>query len=807
MNNLVVKSSDNNGYIIKFYRIMDRSKVDKILTFDYYCWGWFDGIKVINVKHILDYQTKSLDFNDLDVIDKECHRQKLLIYNNKNDNGVLNKDNYQEMPLLSVTIVNLSKKIQSKESLENYLTSIKDEYFKHSKFEYAVFGVLSANNFVIACRSNNYFDIKRFIFAIREYLYTSGVYTVFGVLNDLEILKKNWKESYNLKAHIQLSTQPSYSPKDINKYINSFTEPSLHLDCSLLVGKKDCAVSCDIDINDTDSIKKFVEFTFNKGFYSEYNGKSSPVVSTSTNFLYDNKLFENLDFNEISTQEIVSKVDDSIKCQHESAKTLYEKWNKSIETDMKGKLSNNFIYEFKRLALRTYQLLCGCEKNSITSLDVIEGIGKFFELTKTIAKTIDKNDINSNAASSHLSTIISGLLALNTLLDNREVNEFHEFESPRSNIIFTGNSFKLIEFYSIYARDVILLLKKWDKFTGSNDNSKSNYFFLTTDGYSEVTVTRLFLSSENSRLLNARVPTELLYTPYYTMCMLAHELGHFSKVGWDRTTRNRYFTLSVIFALILKESDLNLDRPQLAKVFFSYYDNLNSYDTNFKNFTDLIKKNIKVTLNTIVDSEFDKNNMVEQFISIIDGDIYVIQDAFREAPADMFMIKVLQIEEPIAYLKIAINYFVYMGYNCRVLSKNIVLRLSAVLFYMHITKMNIQIPDSFHAYKEIMSAIIDSILKTKTTVNEQEIEDTCFCLKENVLNEFFFYQFRPLVLFLKEIVALGIKESSTDILLDFKPYVDFINNRSEGNDEFQHFMKLMELTQDRHNPSSDDRTD
>ena len=55
------ENSDCNGYIVKFYRITDRDSFDETVNFDFYCWGWFDRIRIIKVSQLDEYQTKSLD--------------------------------------------------------------------------------------------------------------------------------------------------------------------------------------------------------------------------------------------------------------------------------------------------------------------------------------------------------------------------------------------------------------------------------------------------------------------------------------------------------------------------------------------------------------------------------------------------------------------------------------------------------------------------------------------------------------------------------------------------------------------------
>lgn len=796
----VISNKNNNGYIIKYYRIMDRANVSNFPDFDYYCWGWFDGIKVIKVKDFLDYQAQSLSFDNFDELDRECYRQKLLIYNcaGITNNGIFDDELYEELPLLSVSIVNFKKGIDVKNSLDKYLK----EAVKicNNKIETSVFGVLSANDCVVVCRSNNYLALKKMILAIRHYRYTCSVYSVFCLKNDFDNLRTNWIEEFPIKALIKLSANTDYSTKELKDYINSFNNKCLKFESSLLTGKKDCSVVYNIEPT-KEAISDFISFSFEKGFYNNCNGES-PVYSSSTDFLYESALLEKTDFKEIEI-EIYDDLDNYNSNEDVCfAKKSFEKYNAIIKNDLEGRLSDNFIYELNRLALRTYQLLYCSEKNGVVSLDIIEGVLVFLELTRFVSKNIDKNSDEWSKYNYYLQTIISGLLALNTLLDNREVNEFHDFEVPKSNMIFTGNCFKLIEFYSAFSRDVLLLLEKWGNETHSY-NQKKNFFFLTTDGYSEVNIQRLYLSSEKIRLLNARIPTELLYTPYYTMCMLAHELGHFSKLGWDRITRNRFFTLSLIsiFFKNIHEYNIKINEKHFGYLFFGNYDNLGAYDYHFKKFTETIKKNFKVTLYSIIDDMYINNGMLEGFVSKFSLVIDIVQDAYRESPADIFMVRALQIDNPVDYLKIATHYFIHMGYNCKKLGKNIILRLVAVLCTIYINSLRtIEIPKSHDTLRKMLDEIIHNAVSDDTcnVVTKENMKRICGCISENYKDNHFCEACLALLNFLSTHVYNGVKRTSDEVFPEFAKYTDFIKTKESEDQRFGKIISLVENSQNKY---------
>ncbi len=797
-----ISNKNNNGYIIKYYRIMDRSNVSISPDFDYYCWGWFDGIKVIKVNDFIDYQAQSISFDNFDELDRECYRQKLLIYNcvGITNNSIFDNKFYEKLPLLSVSIINFKKGINAKNSLDKYLK----EAVKicNDKIETSVFGVLSANDCVVVCRSNNYLALKKMILAIRQYQYTCSVYSVFCLENNLGNLKNNWIEVNPVKALIKLSVNTDYNTKDLQDYVNSFNNKSLQLESSLLTGKKDCSVIYNIEPNKK-SVYDFISFSFEKGFYNNCSEKT-PVYSSSTDFLYDLTLLERIDFKKIEIQNYEDYNANKNNENEYYAKKYFEKYNAIIKNDLEGRLSDNFVYELNRLALRTYQLLSCSEKNGVISLDIIEGVLVFLKLTRSVSKNIDKNSDDWNKYNYYLKSIINGLISLNTLLDNREVNEFHDFEVPKSNMIFTGNCFKLIEFYSAFSRDVLLLLEKWGKETYSY-NKKKNYFFLTTDGYSEVNIQRLYLSSEDIRLLNARIPTELLYTPYYTMCMLAHELGHFSKLGWDRITRNRFFTLSLISIFFKKihEYNIKIDEMHFGYLFFGNYDHIGAYDCHFKKFTETIKKNFKVTLYSIVDDMYVNNGILESFVTNFSFVIDIIQDAYRESPADVFMVRALQIDNPVDYLKIATNYFVHMGYNCNKLGENIILRLAAVVCTIFINASNkIEILINHDSFREMLNEIIKNanLDDTYNEIFKESLKKTCNCIVEYYKYEHFCEACIALVNFLNYYVYNGVTKTSIEVFPEFSKYTEFIKANGRK-DDFDKIIKLVEISQNKYKAS------
>lgn len=592
-------NNNYNGYIIKFYRIINRESLcaSDNLNFDYYCWGWFDGLRAIRVKKFQEYQSLSLRFTnseeeeEIKAADQNCFRQKLLIYNTSETTEIdlLNNSQFNDLPLLSISIINLNGGNQSIHNLSEYLKKVKEDQFCSSCLVYNIFGVLSANNAVIVCRSNNYYDTKKFICSIRSFSLTNEIYTVFCTSNNLEELQNHWIEQNKLKVCFQLSTKPQFTPLEAESFVQKYLNEAKFEEI-LSIGKKDYVFSYEIptninfanEISDNENpnneivtncnehISKFVNFMF-KDLYSKCPGSSSQILSSSTSFIYDTSLFKNLNFSIYESQSPSFDLQSNKDLYNAVSPTdCFSKWKDLIKKEIEGKLSENFVFELNRLILRAYQLLCEYQRVGIDSPDILEGVNGFLQLTKESANKIDRNKEDVKDPSYHLQSIILGLLSLNKLLDNREVNEFHDFEVPKSNIFFTGNSYKLIEFYSKFSRDIIGLLEDWS-FEINGLAPKHNWFFLTTDGYSEVTVRRLFLNSEKNRLLNARVPTELLYTPYYTMCMLAHELGHFAKIGWDRKLRNRHFMLSIInafFVNISANSDINIDYDLFLQSFF-----------------------------------------------------------------------------------------------------------------------------------------------------------------------------------------------------------------------------------------------
>lgn len=824
--------NDCNGYILKYYRIMNRKDFDESKAFDFHCWGWFDGLRVIKIKDFSDFQSKSLNFNaskDGDSkedqggfeTDRNCFRQKLLIYNIDQTNnrlplfekkeGTEDQKKYKliERPLLSTSIVNLTGGNEGINKFSVYLNNVKEKYFK-DRLIYNIYGVLSTNSVVVACRCNNYYDIKKFICAIRLFTLTTAVYTALCASSDQENLKDYWIEENKVTARLQLSSDLRFSPNEVEAFVNEKSKSKAKLKEILSIGKSDYTFSYefsstqndDTDKSETsDEIANFVDFILDK-LYEEGSSDFYHILSSSTSFTYDASLFNNFIRKIKSAYKAETDTDSSgnTETKVKDPDVYFNKWMSLIEDDIKDKLSENFIFELNRLVLRAYQLLFKYKKADIDSSDIVDGVEGFLNHTKESARIIGKNNDEAKDPSYHLQSIILGLRSLNKLLDNREVNEFHDFEAPRSNLFFIGNSYKLIDFYSGFSKDVIYLLEDWSKKINPR-SPKVNCLFLTTDAYSEVTVRRLFLNSKETRLLNARVPTELLYKPYLTMCMLAHELGHFAKIGWDRKLRNRYFMLCVTRALFINieaDSSINIDCNSFVNSFFAFYDSLKSYDENFTQFKQSLRANLKVALITSAKSDFYGNNAYERFLSELGVIINIIQDAFREAPSDVFMLKALEITEPHRYLDISVNYFVHMGYNCSKLGVNILLRLTSVLCAIHINNNNGVPLDNQSAYKEAIETIISaSLTSAKNSYAEkdkfffEQFEKTCACIL-NCLNRTDFLSIcMPLTDFLNKIYNV-MKEDENTKSDKFKNYVEFIrdfNNKSDDN--FSSFLKLL----------------
>ena len=607
-----------NGYIVKFYKKIIEPK-DKNKNFDFVSFMNFDGVRIIDVEKFSDYQSNTIDFSAPQNEDTDCSRQKLYIYNfnqkysnidgdifDKNPNGIL-----KEFPVLAITIINLKGEV-----VQNKYDSIIEQADK------TLANIV--NDLVIVFRCKSFTDLFQCnihsLFPESDSFYSTYTIPCLSLSNS-----KFWKEEdlaisirasippqaqyYNMSdngRHLKINGKKVYGLKNVTKY-NVF-------------GKYDVDVRGKIK-----STREFIN-NFNDGLFSDINADNRHINRrTNTRFLYECKK-GNCETNDYYPYTINPKINNFKETISEISSQIIDK----------SSLHSDFTNNLTRLWLRAYQLLLRGRDNPILE-DVSCIIEKYFNLTLQYINDLDRAE-----------SVVLGLTSLNTLIDNRDLNDFYEFENPHSNLMFAGCSTALLCAYSNMSNIAFKLIKKL------NNESKEYYSFITSDGYAEVSTKEIFEENDDCYLINICIPTELMFNFKDLVCLIFHEIGH----NWNYSEEKD--RIETFLDISLKQQLINVSG--VKDVFtFKKKDAVKNFALNClygENCIDSMR--IHKAVVEALDYNSDLNLIsIYEIADVVLSDVKELDQAVNEAIPDIFMLKFINIRDPKFYLNVVLGYLDY----------------------------------------------------------------------------------------------------------------------------------------------------
>lgn len=680
--NLMVKDMGQaNGYILKFYKKIKNLRTGNN-SFHFVSFMNFDGIRIIPVKYFKDYQRNTINFKSPIEDDSDCSRQKLFIYNFENDFSNLKSDEdifdkndskfSKAYPILAITIINLKRGTNQDDIIKNI-----ESILNQKNIKYKFFGSLSINDLIIVYRCKNFsnlFDCNfDSLFPKSEFFHST--YTIPCLL--LPCANK-WKESEGL----EISIRSSIPPKDT--YFNTPLEKQLSVNGKKIFGLKqvtkyDIFGKYDIDIRGTiDSSSEFVK-NFTEGLFFEKEEEDNQIKrNTNTRFLYKCAL---------SSNEKISYVPDVINNNITQFKKDISQLCSEIISGSQSN-SSDYNHNLARLWLRAYQLLLRGRDNPILD-DLIDIVKSYFDLVLIYVNKLDYSE-----------SIISGLRSLNTLIDNRDLNDFYEFENPHSNLMFSGCSTSLLSAYSNMANIALR------KIAELNNETKKYLAYITSDGYAEVSTKEMFTGNDKCFLINIRIPTELMFDFKNLVCFILHEIGH----NWNYLRdKEETFAKEFLVALMRVFIEHNQDKYQCINN-DDDINNIINFTINERLKQDSIFSSMAESLAATL-LEHDIFNGIEEyynFSNTIHENLTQLFAASEEAKSDIFMIKCIGVKDTEFYLNVVVDYLNYKNIDYTSLEEdykkimlNMFVRVLIVLIFL--------LKDDCATLKDTLFKVIDEV--------------------------------------------------------------------------------------------------
>ena len=690
------------GYTIKLYKkINSYGKSTSAVPADseYLVLMNFDGMRIIKVDSFEEFG-KSLRPDTIEDIDMSCERQKLYLYStdiNKDIFGLREEEKYRECPLIVITMLNFVGRDSEKEQIKRELVQesldllIESHTDEKNKIIYDVMGTLGSHDCVIVFRSNSYSRVSELLFSLRKKLYEEQ--HPLGTTYSIQSLKKKYSQYWTgagdekSYASIRITLNASENPGTLYEeykgnpgFINSIADSEAYT----TFGKYDMGIEGQI----VDK-QEFLKLYESNGYFSGSNPQIHKTNTRILNYIPCN-LGTTAQENENGSQQEPSEgIEDSGTLTYKGYKQrACGMIQKLKESNASAKLQQSIL----RLIIRVFQ--------ANISVYTSESNECYFDLLEGVLEFVNLEGVNSQE-------IIAGLVTdLNILLDNRISSNTRDFEIPHSSMRFSGSSTKLLAAYSNLMADLVEIVKLNKKKRNENTEFLA---FVTADIDSKIG-TKMYANGEEKKILNTKIPVDMMFNVHYAIPWLVHEMGHFLRIGIQREKRNRaYFQCTCYaFHLIAREylnpvfvrgkeirSLSGVCNAKCCKEYWACRGRKHCIYERFDDYSALVLKywNMYVIQSGCRDDflyqlpESKKGFYIDEMGAICRD----IKNAFEEAVADMFMINVLQIKSKETYLEIMTEYFK----NNKImlneqLHANIVIRIQSILMMICCEKTDAQ---------------------------------------------------------------------------------------------------------------------
>jgi len=198
--------------------------------------------------------------------------------------------------------------------------------------------------------------------------------------------------------------------------------------------------------------------------------------------------------------------------------------------------SPNLCEDFKRLMIRVSQTLKSIHTGRVL-LPYMEQIMFFVNEAKAVLlgdyqKTNDQVQYDISSTPIHypaneiddinrkMDSIVNGINAINTLIDNTIIDYYRDFEYPQREPSFLGNVAVMLTAYMNFAKMILKVL--------DIDQYCHYHVLVVADTRSKIDINYLFekLRSKNEELIIIKIPSETLFDVANVLDFITHELGH-----------------------------------------------------------------------------------------------------------------------------------------------------------------------------------------------------------------------------------------------------------------------------------------
>ena len=643
------------GYIVKLYqKIYNIDGTERNLD-EFNVWLSFDYMRIIPVERFESFYKKSISINSDQINNRDLNstRQKLYLCGD-DEKDIFSQDNIK--PILSITMIkfqNLSKRKDQNECLA--------KFFENKGIEYELFDSLSHSDKILVIRENSYEKIIDMLIELKSIKSEKiGGISKLYTISCLDYTKSNSLcEDDNIIVRVSI-------PLNYVGYINVNESDNIRI----MVGKED------IELEWSSSSKGMMELLINDGIISK-DGACNVIKRIS--------LLKKIEISAI--QRIASFLTDD-SCAKSEVTLLKNVIKKIGEKNYSSSLKNLL----NRLVIRAWQI----EKGNAEIIDnngIWDKVETFIRIAEKYAGNIIHND-----------SVVEGIKSLSLLMDNMTSDNYDDFEIPQGNSRFTGTMSRLLQSYNIFLAELSELTKKLKKST-STDSTMINYsMWAVIDTNEVVSVKQLFIDRESTdRLLIINLSHEAMFHITEIIAWSIHEIGHYLRIGWNRKCRNKTFRENAqrIF-LKIYEQYLNNELAEKQLQDLNSYQKKhticnidvcterihckqsNCHNKHFDDQIDLLKIYYDGILRALFDGDILNNCGVNrsQYVNMresIEEGLDILEVAYREAQADMYMVSVLSIENAKTYIEILKRYFEYSQMDMVELNPDVVIRIEAVI--------------------------------------------------------------------------------------------------------------------------------
>ena len=751
------------GYIVKLYkRVTNISNQEIIDGSMFMTWMNFDCMDIVGVHQFQDFNN-SIDLKTRCPREEYASRQKFFLYcldqdkklscgSLGNDEILSTDETFKNFPLITLTMLDIRKDSdcqadsQSLEKLNGFLV----EYEKRNEtIRGCVFGSLSMYDYVLILRGNDYRKMDDALAACREKTRRAGIifnrmYTIAGINRKHASAWKadGLKVSVRLSCTSDITAQWLRDDKILNEALNIQEIYSI-------LGKYDFDVEGEIK-----SAEKFTELFCGDGPLS---AKKNNIHKTNTRFLNSDGWQagdpcpepENFWGNDVLAGVDGINNDDGRTDDTNKVYLLLEKYYELYERI--EDLSFSICEALSRLILRTFQAVA-TTSNPKMAEDLDEKMSGFLEFIAVSQKDVETMDVRQDEVQDVYVRMIN---TFNLLLDNRVLAGISDFETPQNVLRYSGSSMKVLLAYSDFVNGLIKILsynKKNERKESGSGRMLKYLVFVTADPANKITAEVSLSYSDQYRFINIKVPIDLMFDVRNVLPWITHEVGHFVRAGWNRKNRNAAYFQSVsrgVINSLIPFADSRIDQALSKRnnkeTILKTASDESDDGCKFDAYCEYVKQYFQTVIygyETNYSMGFKiPHNKARKLLENVSELTKGLQRIYEESIADLFMLRVLEIEKLEDYLRIQAAYFERMHIEIQQLPQENVSRIVAVSAVLG-------------GYAEGGYEEVKRYFKDGCDNEDEQI----LSILDKLINYKKYYLLEPLVVFLDKYVKAGLDQ-------------------------------------------------